>query len=578
MAVTAVIGNKAARESAARKLYKDDKSFRADRLVEAWAKVPEIGEGLMNLPESVARSTAVNLQQEASLITRMSEAQKATAFDGQKPENMLRLTRLAMPAAIRNQVFTEMALESMYDSIKYFRPKLDKNFKGTNNMSLRNSDGDFDASHKSDPWGMNGDDDFNGDTYQKALYEQTGDRFVQELANGYVGAKSGESFLIGGKEVTIGTLGTPAVAAHGEEGDDDYVPAQPAVPGGTVIVFGKPAKQSASNEFDLGYRDGYAVIFGKNEKDTIAFQQRNGNWFVNSVDHPGVSVVPAKDDKGNEILGAFEVKGLKEGDTVKAYGRYDSESDFEGDNIGQLKLGMATYKFEPRPIEIGISFSMLSDVTLDVTFGVSVEDELMNYGAQEIKASMDRQAFKLAYHAVKTNPAAYRITFDCGWYDDASHDANQKRGYIENAQTFTTAILKVADVMLNDIKRGGVSRMVGGPSAISYLSLINGFTPAGDVSFVGPHKFGEVNNIPVFKVSSDIIDTADILCVWKNDQVEGDVSLIFGTLIPFISTGLINRATFYSEAGLASIGDYQVLNKKYLTLIRLINLKDYTDN
>lgn len=558
MAVNAVIGNKTVREAAARKLYKDDKTFRADRLVEAWSKVPEIGEGLTALPESLARSTAINLQQEASLITRLTEAQKATAFDGQKPENMLRLTRLAMPAAIRNQVFTEIALESMYDSIKYFRPKVDKNFKGNNDMARRNSDGIFgyDDDNK-DPWNLDGDDDFNGDNYQKALYEQTGDRYVQELANGITTTESGE-FVIGGKKYTV-------KVGEGE----------------TVVVFGKKADDDTNNEFDLGYMDGYTVIFGDNEKDTIALQNRNGTFFVNNenaAEGKTIAVVPAKDADGKEIPGAFAITGLKDKAKVRAYGRYNSESDFEGNNLGQIKLGMSTYKFNPRPVEIGISFSLLSDVTLDVTFGVSVEDELMNYGAQEIKASMDRQAFKYAYHAVKTNPAAYRIKFDCGWYKDAAADSNQKRGYIENAQTFTTAILKVADVMLNDIKRGGVSRMVGGPSAVSYLSLINGFTPAGDVSFVGPHKFGEVNNIPVFKVPSDIINTEDILCVWKNDQVEGDVSLVFGTLIPFISTGLINRATFYSEAGLASIGDYNCLNKKYLTLITLQNMKDLTDN
>jgi hypothetical protein len=43
------------------------------------------------------------------------------------------------------------------------------------------------------------------------------------------------------------------------------------------------------------------------------------------------------------------------------------------------------------------------------------------------------------------------------------------------------------------------------------------------------------------------------LAVWKNDQVENDVSIAFGTLIPFFSTGIIQRKNFYKEAGLITI-------------------------
>jgi hypothetical protein len=35
------------RESAAMDLYKNDRTFRADRLIAAWSKVPEIGVGLI---------------------------------------------------------------------------------------------------------------------------------------------------------------------------------------------------------------------------------------------------------------------------------------------------------------------------------------------------------------------------------------------------------------------------------------------------------------------------------------------------------------------------------------------------
>lgn len=49
------------REKALMKMYKDDRNFRADKLIEAWARIPEVGDGLKKMPIDVARNTAINL-------------------------------------------------------------------------------------------------------------------------------------------------------------------------------------------------------------------------------------------------------------------------------------------------------------------------------------------------------------------------------------------------------------------------------------------------------------------------------------------------------------------------------------
>ena len=64
--------------------------------------------------------------------------------------------------------------------------------------------------------------------------------------------------------------------------------------------------------------------------------------------------------------------------------------------------------------------------------------------------------------------------------------------------------------------------------------------------------------------------------MWKNDQNEGDVAIAFGTLVPFFNTGIIQRKNFYKEAGLATYGDWAVMNRRYLALIRIKGLKDTT--
>jgi len=55
------------RERAQMTLYKEDKKFRADKLVEAWSRIPEIGAGLKNMPIGDARNCAINLDRQTAL-------------------------------------------------------------------------------------------------------------------------------------------------------------------------------------------------------------------------------------------------------------------------------------------------------------------------------------------------------------------------------------------------------------------------------------------------------------------------------------------------------------------------------
>ena len=164
-----------------------------------------------------------------------------------------------------------------------------------------------------------------------------------------------------------------------------------------------------------------------------------------------------------------------------------------------------------------------------------------------IRINLDARAFKYAYNVAKSNKG-YTVEFDAGY---AKSTSESMEGYFHTAQTFPSAVNTVEDIMLNDINRGGVSRMVAGTSAGSYLNLVKGtFTTKGRQPNMGIHQIGEFGGIPTFKAPSSIIPTDEVLCVWKNDQNEGDVAIAFGTLVPFFNTGIIQRKQFYKEAGL----------------------------
>lgn len=64
------------------KLYREERAFRAARLVEKWSKVPELGKGLKNMDDKVAMNLAIMLENQARVMSRMTEAQMSTNFYG----------------------------------------------------------------------------------------------------------------------------------------------------------------------------------------------------------------------------------------------------------------------------------------------------------------------------------------------------------------------------------------------------------------------------------------------------------------------------------------------------------------
>jgi hypothetical protein len=126
--------------------------------------------------------------------------------------------------------------------------------------------------------------------------------------------------------------------------------------------------------------------------------------------------------------------------------------------------------------------------------------------------------------------------------------------------------------MYSALQRGGVSKIYGGPNAVSYLKLHKRFTDAGKQPSIGAFKVGALDNIDIFKAPSAIVPNDELVCVYRNEQVPEDVSIAFGTLIPLYQTQKLEFKQLYSELGLAHFGDRKILQGKYLVRIKLNNL------
>lgn len=92
------------------KLYREERAYRADKLVEKWSRVPELGSGIKKMDEGTSRNLAIMLENQTRTLSKMTETQLSSSFSGFTPENMLRLVRLAYPNSIRGKLFTELKL------------------------------------------------------------------------------------------------------------------------------------------------------------------------------------------------------------------------------------------------------------------------------------------------------------------------------------------------------------------------------------------------------------------------------------------------------------------------------------
>ena len=154
---------------------------------------------------------------------------------------------------------------------------------------------------------------------------------------------------------------------------------------------------------------------------------------------------------------------------VLAVGRFDSERDLTGMHLGECELQMKTYYFQPRRISMGVTWTDMTELYLDLSFGVSAEDTLIDSVGQEIKKALDFQAVEYANKVQKVRSGNPLVKFDA---EAGAGAVAIKDSYWHTAQTFTQALGHVSDEMLNIFNRGGVTAIVGGPRACRYLELI----------------------------------------------------------------------------------------------------------
>src|SRR5574344_1223341 len=175
MSLSTKMNNTKMTESADVGFAKSAREARLQKRIDFWSGVKGIGNGFKNFDESTQMNLAAELDNQAGHMAHLTETQIASSFNNFTPENMLRLVRLAMPNVVRSKIFTEFAMETARDSIKYIKPVYSKTQYG---KTLNDRVDDYDRIYK------DADDfnDINNESARRAIYETTADRINQELA------------------------------------------------------------------------------------------------------------------------------------------------------------------------------------------------------------------------------------------------------------------------------------------------------------------------------------------------------------------------------------------------------------
>lgn len=542
-----------------------EKAARAEKAAKIWDNHPLFKGELSKLKEAKARqNAAIHLTNQARFMKQLNEQETSAEFQRMAPAHIMRLVQLTMTNLNRGNVFSEYAMETARDAIYYIKPYFSKSVASDDNFATRS----MSYGENSDPFGFKGEDveettlgGYNGkDKYyggvkharngsesklnaRKSIYESAESRFANELAN----VVSEKIKIAEGK----------ASATITWEGGEFGTKGENYIPGSTKI---------------------YA---GTNEQAVIAFQ--DPNTFGYYIGQEYTDIIKSVTDEGNvTTIVCKDDKTLPADLTINAYARFESENDIEGKHIGEVNLFMSVYELRPRRTSIGVSWTKLAEITLDSTFNTQVDDLLLSSAADVIHGQLDLQAFKDAYAISKTNPKSYCIEFDAkGKAQKAPTDTESNAAmftysldsYVATANTFASAIELAGAALYTDIKRGAINKLVVGVSVAPYLKLMAGFAPTGLQTPAGVYKIGELDGIEVYKAPVEVIPHDEVLCVFKNEKVENDVALVYGTLVPFVSSKL-EYPTFYTRAGLASFGDKAILNPKYLARIVVKNLKD----
>lgn len=511
-------------------------------------------------------------------------------FMGLTPEQCMKVVVLYNKNSIRSSAITEFPMKSFRDSIKFIQPVYEEEAYGQDDITMSVLKGSF-----TDEYSHDSLDPYNFDK-SKVMYEKSSPNYSNEFLNGNV--------ILNGisNNIRFGyAVGTTIDTNSGEK------------------FFGENGKN---------YIDGYSKIFLSIKDDKhnklvafesrpLAVQSESGDWYGGTIiTIPNVTVrsTGATEDElvkfkllADPTTGELVKKGatsyeftgitlhcdnasldangelvysatgsdidLTKAKTcgITAKGRFNSEIDQQGNALGVVKLDMKSYEFIPKIKSLAIKWTNYAEYAFEDSFSTNLKDVLVQSASQQIRQACDYE-FALTASSLQQTLSSHNL---CEW-NAASGDAYTEY-YHRKQQRFYEAIDVIKNKIYDVFQRGGVTSMLVGPMAGTYIKGVDDFeykTSGENTVEDGAFELGTIGKkIRVFQLPSKYVGGSnECVTLWKNPIENNDVTMACGVRYPLVSTGDIQRVNGYKEMGLARFEDLKCFMPGYLGRISISNI------
>jgi len=325
-------------------------------------------------------------------------------------------------------------------------------------------------------------------------------------------------------------------------------------PNGTTVKTFSFAPSSAEiplSPYTVKIYKGNNIVAGDNGKGVIEGTDSDGTAITGSVNYTtGVTSITF-------------ITAPAAGTVIVMAGGIALEKDIDLNITQSVELSLRACPFSLREYPITASFTKKMELVLGTSYKVDAQEAYLRAMADELRKTLDIQAFTLASRQAHANSGASPTTFNM---QGAVGEAETNR-----IQVLSRYIDKVGTKIYNKLFRGGVSVIFGGPTATGVLTGHNRWNDTGAQDANGIYKLGGLGDIPVFRVPTEVCPDNDLVCVYKNRQLPEDVFLIIGTLLPLHVTDKLEFPGRNTEFGVASYGDMQILNKGYAEVLTIAN-------
>jgi len=251
------------------------------------------------------------------------------------------------------------------------------------------------------------------------------------------------------------------------------------------------------------------------------------------------------------------------GAVVQCYYNWSSENSANYGELGTVNIELTKKRFSARPMPLGYSFSDMAQVMFDTTGLGSARDYLERAIGDEHAKARDYRAIGLARQVANGNALT---TFNADFA--AVGEVSRK----SHAQNLLHEITKLGGTIYDDVKRGGINKIVTGSKALAYMKLHDLWKDDTAMPRVGVYKAGTLSDIEVYACPADanLVANNDMLLTYKNEQEGLDIGIAFGTLTELSAE--LRYPNLYTEGVLATVEDSMIINQKFIRRMQIQNI------